>query len=73
VVVSDIGMPEMNGYELAERLRAMPEYASVPMVAVTGFSMYDDRERAAAAGFDDFLTKPINTRDLLETLERLRP
>lgn len=73
VVVSDIGMPEMNGYELAERLRAMPEYASVPMVAVTGFTMYDDRERAASAGFDDFLTKPINTRDLLDTLERLRP
>jgi CheY-like chemotaxis protein len=72
VVVSDIGMPEMNGYELAERLRAMPEYASVPMVAVTGFTMYDDRARAAASGFDGFLTKPINTRDLLETLERLR-
>lgn len=72
VVVSDIGMPEMNGYELAERLRALPEYASVPLVAVTGFSMYDDRERAAASGFDDFLNKPINTGDLLATLERLR-
>lgn len=73
VIVSDIGMPEMNGYELAERLREMPEYAGVPMVAVTGFTMYDDRERAIAAGFDSFLTKPINTRDLIETLERLRP
>lgn len=72
VIVSDIGMPEMNGYELAERLRAMPEYAGIPMVAVTGFTMYDDRERAIAAGFDGFLTKPINTHDLIDTLERLR-
>jgi len=72
VVVSDIGMPEMNGYELAEQLRVMPEYALVPMVAVTGFTMYDDRERAFAAGFDGFLTKPINTRDLIDLLERLR-
>jgi CheY-like chemotaxis protein len=72
VVVSDIGMPEMNGYELAERLRVMPEYATIPMVAVTGFTMYDDRERAKASGFDGFLTKPINTRDLVDLLERLR-
>jgi CheY-like chemotaxis protein len=72
VVVSDIGMPEMNGYELAERLRMMPEYASIPLVAVTGFTMYDDRERAHAAGFDGFLTKPINTQDLVTLLERLR-
>ncbi|HZI19617.1 MAG TPA: response regulator [Pyrinomonadaceae bacterium] len=72
VVVSDIGMPEMNGYELAERLRSMPEYASIPMVAVTGFTMYDDRARAHAAGYDGFLTKPINTRDLVDLLARLR-
>src|SRR3954470_24995629 len=38
VIVSDIGMPGMNGYDLAVRLRAMPEYKSIPMVAVTGFS-----------------------------------
>jgi len=43
VVISDIGMPRMNGYELAEILRALPDYAAVPMIAVTGFSMYDDR------------------------------
>jgi two-component system, chemotaxis family, CheB/CheR fusion protein len=72
VIVSDIGMPEMNGYELAEQLRVMPEYATTPMVAVTGFTMYDDRERALTAGFDGFLTKPINTRDLVDILERLQ-
>src|SRR3954467_4713418 len=58
-VVSDIGMPGMNGYQLAEALRALPEYAGTPLVAVTGFTMYDDRERARLSGFDDFLSKPI--------------
>jgi len=72
VLVSDIGMPGMNGYELAEALRALPGYHSTPMIAVTGFSMYEDRDRALKCGFNAFLTKPINPRDLLNLVERLR-
>ena len=72
VVISDIGMPFMNGYELAERLRLTPGYEAVPLIAVTGFTMYDDRARALTAGFDDFLTKPINIDDLLGAVGRLR-
>lgn len=72
VVISDIGMPFMNGYELAERLRLTPGYEAVPLIAVTGFTMYDDRARALTAGFDDFLTKPINTSDLLGAVGRHR-
>ena len=71
VIVSDIGMPGMNGYQLAEALRALPDYAAVPLVAVTGFTMFDDRERARASGFDDFLTKPISPTDLLDAVKRL--
>lgn len=71
VVVSDIGMPGMNGYQLAEALRALPEYEAVPLVAVTGFTMYDDRERARASGFNEFLTKPIRPSDLLDAVKRL--
>lgn len=70
-IVSDIGMPGMNGYQLAEALRALPEYARTPLVAVTGFTMYDDRERARLSGFNDFLSKPINPSDLLDILKRL--
>ena len=70
-VISDIGMPGMNGYQLAEALRALPAYESTPLIAVTGFTMYDDRERARAAGFNDFLTKPINPSDLLDAVRRL--
>ncbi|HVG28181.1 MAG TPA: response regulator [Pyrinomonadaceae bacterium] len=72
VVVSDIGMPGMNGYELAEQLRRFEQYHATPMIAVTGFSMYDDRDRALAAGFNAFLTKPVNPRDLISLVERLR-
>jgi CheY-like chemotaxis protein len=70
-VISDIGMPGMNGYQLAEALRGLPGYESTPLIAVTGFTMYDDRERARAAGFDGFLTKPINPSDLIEAVKRL--
>ncbi len=72
VIVSDIGMPEMNGYELAVRLRAFEQFRETPMIAVTGFSMYDDRDKALAAGFNAFLTKPVNPRDLVSLIERLR-
>ena len=72
VIVSDIGMPGMNGYELAEQLRASDLHRRTPMIAVTGFSMYDDRDRALAAGFNAFLTKPVSPRDLLSLVEQLR-
>ena len=72
VVISDIGMPRMNGYELARILRALPEYAAVPMIAVTGFSMYDDRERSLQSGFNAHVTKPIDPVFLFELIEQLR-
>ena len=72
VVVSDIGMPEMNGYELARALRVLPGYEAVPMVALTGFCQYDDRERSLRAGFNAHLTKPIDPNVLFELIERLR-
>jgi two-component system, chemotaxis family, CheB/CheR fusion protein len=70
-VISDIGMPGMNGYQLAEALRALPGYESTPLIAVTGFTHFEDRERARRAGFDDFLHKPINPSDLLDAVRKL--
>ena len=72
VIVSDIGMPGMNGYDLAVALRLLPEYRDVPLIAVTGFSMYDDRGRALASGFNAHLTKPINPMTLLDLIKSLR-
>ncbi|MCM3902230.1 MAG: response regulator [Pyrinomonadaceae bacterium] len=71
VVISDIGMPGMSGYDLAKTLRALPGYDKVPMVAVTGFSMFDDRARSLDAGFNAHLTKPIEPRALLDLIEHL--
>ena len=71
IVISDIGMPEMNGYELAEALRSLPGYETVPMVAVTGYSMFDDRDRSLNAGFSEHVTKPIDPRAFLALLEQL--
>jgi CheY-like chemotaxis protein len=71
VIISDIGMPEMNGYELARALRALPEYERVPLVAVTGYSMFDDRERSLNSGFTAHMTKPIDPRALLDLIDKL--
>ena len=71
VIISDIGMPEMNGYQLAREMRTMPGYETVPMVAVTGYSMFDDKERSTNAGFNAHMTKPIDPRALLDLIEQL--
>ncbi|MDQ6652586.1 MAG: response regulator [Acidobacteriota bacterium] len=71
LVISDIGMPEMNGYELAEAIRSLPGYEAVPMVAVTGYSMFDDRNRSLTAGFNEHVTKPINPSAFLDLIEQL--
>lgn len=71
VIISDIGMPGMNGYELARVLRALPGYEGVPMVAVTGYSSFGDRGKAMNAGFTAHMTKPIDPQSLLDLLESL--
>lgn len=71
VIISDIGMPEMNGYQLAREVRMLPGYESVPMVAVTGYSMFDDKERSTNAGFNAHMTKPIDPRALLDLIDQL--
>jgi two-component system, chemotaxis family, CheB/CheR fusion protein len=72
VIVSDIGMPEMDGYELARALRALPDYVATPMIAVTGFEEFAAHEDAFEAGFNAHLKKPIDLPKLLEILARLR-
>jgi two-component system, chemotaxis family, CheB/CheR fusion protein len=73
LVISDIGMPEMNGYELVESLRTLSKYQAIPIIAVTGYSEYDDRERALRAGFSAHLTKPIDPSQLLSLITKLLP
>ncbi len=72
LIISDIGMPQMDGYAFAESLRALPDYGTVPMIAVTGFAEYDDRDRALSAGFNTHLKKPVDVAKLFELIEGLR-
>jgi len=71
LVISDIGMPDMNGYELATALRELASYNKTPLIAVTGYSEYDDRGRAVRAGFNVHLTKPIEPTQLLTLMKEL--
>jgi CheY-like chemotaxis protein/anti-sigma regulatory factor (Ser/Thr protein kinase) len=70
VAVLDIGLPDMNGYELARRLRQSPIGAGMTLIAATGWGQEQDRQRALAVGFDHHLTKPIDFDQLLLLLPR---
>jgi PAS domain S-box-containing protein len=68
----DIGMPGLNGYEVARALRATPGMHDIVLVALTGWGTDDDRSRASAAGFDHHLTKPTSAADIVKVLETAR-
>jgi CheY-like chemotaxis protein len=72
VVLLDIGLPGMDGYEVAQKMRELPGLRDIRLVAVTGYGRSDDRRRARDAGFDDHLTKPVEFAVLERTLAGLR-
>jgi CheY-like chemotaxis protein/anti-sigma regulatory factor (Ser/Thr protein kinase) len=71
IIVSDIGLPRVDGYELLGRLRSLPHLAGVPAVALTGYAAQKDAEAAFAAGFDAHVPKPVEPSALAEQVERL--
>lgn len=68
VILLDIGLPLMDGYEVARRIRADPRFEEICLIAVTGYGQASDRQRSRAAGFDLHLVKPIDIRELAELL-----
>lgn len=68
LVLMDMQMPGMNGYAAVRALREQPRWATVPIIAVTASSMPGDRERSLEAGCTDYLSKPINPRELLKVV-----
>lgn len=68
VCLLDIGLPEMDGHELAQRLRAIPETSKIVLIAVTGYGQDHDRKASFAAGFDHHMVKPIDTDELAAAL-----
>lgn len=63
-------MPGLDGYELASKMKADAALRSIPLVAVTALALVDDRERALRAGFDGYITKPIDPETFVAQLER---
>lgn len=64
LVLMDLQLPGIDGYEAMRLIREDPRVAEVPIVALTAFAMREDRERTARAGFDGYLSKPISVREL---------
>ena len=71
VILMDIGMPGMNGYEVARRIREQPQYNDIKMVALTGWGQEEDRRQSEDAGFDHHLTKPVDFKLLKELIASL--
>jgi CheY-like chemotaxis protein len=71
IILMDLNVPVINGWEATRRLKADPKTAAIPVIALSAHAMAGDRERALAAGCDDFDTKPIDFDRLLNKMKRL--
>lgn len=68
LILMDLQMPEMNGYDTTRAIKKI--YPDLPIIAQTAFAMSDDRAKAIEAGCDDYLAKPIRSKDLLDTVNK---
>ena len=70
LILMDLQLPGVDGLELTKQLKSDPETRGIIVIAVTAYAMKGDQDRALAAGCDDYVTKPIDTRQLPETIAR---
>ncbi len=73
LILMDLDLPVVDGWEATRRLKASDETRHIPIIAVSAYAMDSDRERALAAGCDDFFSKPVDLKGLLERIESLLP
>lgn len=73
LIVCDVHLPRMDGYEVAKRLKAHPALCKVPLVAVTALAMVGDRDKVLAAGFDGYIAKPIDPAEFVRQVETFLP
>ena len=71
LILMDLGMPDIDGWECTKRLKAEALTSAIPIIALTAHAMLGDRQKALDAGCDDFDTKPIDFPGLLERMDRL--
>jgi len=71
LILMDMSLPVLDGWEAARRLKAAPETRSIPIIALTAHAMVGDREKAIESGCDDYDTKPVEFQRLLEKIETI--
>jgi len=71
LIIMDIHLPKMNGFEVTRKLRENPAFSHTPIIAITAYAMKEDRERVIESGGDAYTTKPINTRELPEVIAEM--
>ena len=71
LILMDMSLPVMDGWEATRRLKSAPDTARIPVVALTAHALSDDREKATRAGCDGYETKPVELPRLLETIEQI--
>jgi len=69
LILMDIQMPEMDGYEATRRIKAKPVTAGIPVIAVTSYALAGDEQKAKAAGCDAYVTKPFSPRAILQIVK----
>jgi two-component system, cell cycle response regulator DivK len=69
LILMDIQLPVMDGMEATRQIKADPETGGIPIIATTAYAMKGDEEKVTQAGFDGYITKPINIHELLKTVE----
>lgn len=70
LILMDLQLPGMDGITARKKLKENQETRDIKVIAVTSFAMKDDREKALAAGFEDFVSKPIDTEQIIETIKK---
>jgi two-component system cell cycle response regulator DivK len=73
LILMDVNLPDIDGLEATGRIKADPMMQPIPIVALTANAMYGDKERCLAAGCDGYLSKPVNRRELVATIEEFIP
>lgn len=71
LIIMDMQLPKVSGLEVTRRLRQMPVFSHVPIIALTAYAMKGDKEKFIGAGCDAYLSKPINTRELPEIIGKM--
>jgi CheY-like chemotaxis protein len=69
LILMDIQMPRMDGFETTKKLRSDPEFKETPIIALTALAMPDDRQRCLDAGMNEYLSKPVNLKALANTIK----